>query len=193
MTSKLLLSATVALLAFGPTMLLSVPAEAFSLSVGAGASGGASGGGASTSSNANASLGVDLGRSGAGSSGASAAGTATATASGASTSAFSSASGDVQMALSLIENSHWTTTTLSGTNSITGGAAIDVTPLLSATTEAELNQALSANATAVGNLQTALSSNAAIGAWLAGQNVSTSEVIAVGETANGSLTFFTLD
>ena len=191
MTSKLILSATVALLAFSPTMMLSVPAEAFGLSVGA--SGSASGGGTSTSGNANATLGVDLGLSNAGSSGTSATGTATASASGAGTLAFSSANGDVQTALSLIENSNWTATTLSGTNSIAGDAAIDLTPLLSATTQAELNQALSANATAVGNLQTALSSNAAISAWLAGQNVSASEVIAVGATANGSLTFFTLD
>jgi len=67
-----------------------------------------------------------------------------------------------------------------------------VTPLLNATTTAELNQALSANSTDVGNLQTALSSNAAISAFLSGENVSASNVIAVGQTANGSLTFFTL-
>ena len=195
MTSKFSLSVAVALLAFSPAMILSVPAEAFSLSLGgnAGGAGSASSGGTSTSGNANASLGLDLGLSSAGSTSASAAGTATASASGTGTLASASAGGEVQTVLSLIENSNWTTTTLSGRSSVSGAAAVDVAPMLNATTTVELNQALTANASDVGNLQTALSNNAAISAWLASQSVSASDVIAVGEAANGSLTFFTLD
>ena len=196
MTSKLILSAAVALLAFSPTLILSMPAEAFSLSVGgsASSSGSASTGSTSTTARADAALSVDLGLSSAGSSGTSTSGVASASASGATgASSSSSASGGVQTVLSLIENSNWTTTTLAGTNSISDGATVDVAPMLNAATTVELNQALSANAGDVANLQTALSGNAAISAWLSSQAVSASDVIAVGETANGSLTFFTLD
>lgn len=199
MTSKLPLSVAIALLAFSPTVFLSLPAEAVGLSLGgsAGSSSNASSGGSSTSANtsasANASFGLDLGLSNAGAASSSAAGSATATTSGAGASVSSSAGGEIQTVLSLIENSNWTTATLSGTSSVNGGAAIDVTPMLNAKTTVELNQALTANASNIGNLQTALSNNAAISAWLATQNVSASDVIAVGETANGSLTFFTVD
>ncbi|HEY8594425.1 MAG TPA: hypothetical protein VIL84_04205, partial [Devosiaceae bacterium] len=55
----------------------------------------------------------------------------------------------------------------------------------------ELQQAISANASSVSNLQAAISANAAISTWLAANGAAPDQVIAAGQDVNGSLVLFT--
>ena len=203
--TRLSLSVAALLVAIGT----GVPAaQAFSLSVGGSADASATASGTSTSAGGSlgANVGLDVGQSSGTTSGSAGttAGTTASTGSDGSVSAGASAaasastslaaltpSGKVAAAISLIENNNWTKSTLAGTASLSGDAMVDLTPLLSASTQASLDAALNANASGVGNLQAALAQNAAISAWLASNDVSAENVVAVGANADGSLTFFT--
>ena len=195
MTRKLSPSVALLLLSVAVSSLTGSSAQAFSLGVGG--SGSASAGGFSASGNASLGLGPSPSGPAAPSSSpgpASTSGNAVASSSAAAGATVTSRTGGiVQAAISLINNSNWTTSTLSGTTSVTGSSAVNVTPLLNGQTQVALDQTLSANATAISNLQTALSTNAAINAWLQNQGLSTSTVIAVGQTVDGSLIFFVLN
>lgn len=177
-----------------------LPAQALSLGVNLGASGSASTGSASNtdaSASASGSLGLDLGlgsqasqTGGVSGNG----GTAISTASlGGSATVNSGAPQQVTAAIALINANQWTDQTLSTTDSVTSGTTLDLTPMLTVQTQAQLDSAVSAHEGDIQHLQTALAANAAIAAWLQSKNVSPDNVIAVGQTADGSLAFFTMD
>jgi hypothetical protein len=108
----------------------------------------------------------------------------------ASASASLTSDDELGVVISLIESSHWTETSLASLSEIEG-ATYDISGWINADNAAALDLALNDNADEIDELRVALNSNVALGAWLAANDSSAEEVIAIGVAADGSLAVFT--
>jgi hypothetical protein len=188
MTTKTLAAALVCLASLSaPAFALDVSLGA-SVGVGASTSSGGESGGLSLGLGANASANLGLG-----SEDSTAAGlTANADGTGSLTGGdpLAPVTDELSQVIALIESSDWTSQTLSGLSDVTA-VAYDVTDWINSTNQAAFDTVLSANATEIENLQTAVSANAALEGWLEANNATAEEVIAIGVAADGSLAVFT--
>jgi len=97
---------------------------------------------------------------------------------------------DLSVVIGLIETSHWSQTSLAGLTEI-DGTTYDVGGWINAENATAFDLALTGNADEIDDLQSALSSNAALSAWLDANNMAAEDVIAIGVAADGSLAVFT--
>jgi hypothetical protein len=178
--------------------LCAVPASALDLSVGGSAGGNASGStgdsgfSAGLDASASASVSADHGSDdgdGGGSISASAGGAASAGASGSVSVDDNDPLLDV---LLLIRGSNWTEASFSGIGDV-DGSTYDIDAWVNSENRAALEQTLEAHADDIATLQSSLSANADLSAWLDAENTDASAVVAVGVAADGSLAVFTHD
>ncbi|MEX1181271.1 MAG: hypothetical protein WEB63_10755 [Cucumibacter sp.] len=97
----------------------------------------------------------------------------------------------IEAVIRLIETSDWEQGSFDGTTSVDGSAAFDVDGWLTSDTAADFDAAPQANWDEVQELHAAIDANGAFSAWLEGGGIETGNVVAVGETADGSLAVFT--
>jgi hypothetical protein len=90
----------------------------------------------------------------------------------------------------LIRSSNWSKTSLSGLSDF-NGQTHDVDVWLNSENSSAFEQTLSAHAGDIADLQYAAAANADFNAWLNSENTDASAVVAVGVSADGSLTVFT--